>query len=115
MAIRTLSIEPSDRLSITLTGHLTCRCPVNGKRDEATVTVAYTPVEMVLELAALAEYLDGFRVREITHEAATAIIADEIRWSVMSDDVTVTTVWAPVEGIDCVVTCSTSRPSAATS
>jgi NADPH-dependent 7-cyano-7-deazaguanine reductase QueF len=115
MAIRTLSIEPGDRLSITLTGHLTCRCPVNEKRDSARVTVTYRPVEQVLELTALADYLASFQERPITHEAATAIIADEIRWSVLSDDVTVTTDWEPVEGIDCVVTCSTSPRSAASS
>lgn len=115
MAIRTLSIEPSDRLSITLTGRLVCQCPVNGRRDEAVVAVTYTPVEMALELTAFAEYLAGFGGRPITHEAVTAIIADEIRWAVMSDDVTVTTTWEPIEGIGCVVTCSTSRPSAVSS
>src|SRR5689334_16713317 len=112
MTLRTLAIEPGDRLSIQLTGRMTCRCPINGKCDEATVSVTYTPVERVLELAALSNYLAGSQDRSITHEAATAIIADEIRWSVMSDDVTVTTTWSPVEGIDCAVTCSTSRPSA---
>jgi 7-cyano-7-deazaguanine reductase len=111
MALHTLSIEPANRLSIKLTGLLTCRCPINGKRDTAVVTVTYTPAEMVLELTALADYLAGFQDRSITHEAATAMIADTIRWSVMSDDVTVTTEWAPVEGIDCVVTCSTSPRS----
>lgn len=115
MALRTLSIEPGDRLSISLTGRLACRCPVNGKRDEATVTVTYTPAEMVLELTALAAYLADFQDRSITHEAVTAIIADEIRWSVMSDDVTVTTDWAPVEGVGCVITCSTSPRSAVNS
>lgn len=115
MALRTLSINPNDRLSITLTGRLTCRCPVNEKQDEAIVTVTYKPVEAVLELASFSDYLDAFRDRPITHEEATAVIADEIRWSVMSDEVTVATTWEPVEGIDCVVTCSTSPRSAVTS
>jgi NADPH-dependent 7-cyano-7-deazaguanine reductase QueF len=103
MALRTLSIEPGDRLSITLTGHMACRCPINGKRDEATVMVTYTPVDMVLELAAFADYLVSFQARPITHEEATAVIANEVRWSVMSDEVTVTTNWAPVEGVECIV------------
>lgn len=111
VAIRTLSIEPGDCLVIRLTGHLACRCPVNGRQDDATVTVTYTPNEMVLELTAFAEYLAGFWDRSITHEAVTAILADDIRWSVMSDDVTVTTEWAPIEGVGCVVTCSTSAHS----
>ena len=115
MALRTLSISTDAHLSITLVGHLTCRCPVNGKRDEAKVTVTYTPAETALELTALADYLASFQDRPITHEAVTAIIADEIRWSVMSDDVTVATDWTPVEGIGCVVTCSTSPRSAANS
>jgi NADPH-dependent 7-cyano-7-deazaguanine reductase QueF len=109
--IRTLSLDPSARISVQLVGRLTCRCPVNGERDEATVTITYTPVEMVLELAALADYLAGFQDRSITHEAVTAIIADEIRWSVMSDDVTVATDWTAVESIGCVITCSTSPRS----
>ena len=102
MALRTLTVDPANKLFITIAGRLTCLCPVNGKRDSATVEVSYQPAAgAVVELAAFAAYLAGFESRTVSHEDATAEIADEIRWSIMSDDLTVRTVWEPVEGIEC--------------
>lgn len=104
MALRTLSIDPSNKLSIAIAGRLACLCPVNGRRDSATVEVNYQPsIGAVIELEAFAAYLAGFEGRTVSHEEATLEIADEIRWSIMSDDLTVRTTWVPIEGIECSV------------
>jgi NADPH-dependent 7-cyano-7-deazaguanine reductase QueF len=106
MGIRTLSIDPTNRTSIQLAGRLTCLCPVNGKRDYATVEVSYHPTASVVELESFAAYLASFANEQIGHEAVTEAIRDEIAEETLPDDLTVRTRWEPVEGVECVVVAS---------
>lgn len=94
---------PSCGLRITLAGRLTCRCPVNGRRDYARVEVAYAPTAALLELEAFGRYLASFAERALSHEETTAEIRAAIAEEVAPDDLTVTTIWEPVEGVECVV------------
>lgn len=102
--LATLSIDPAERISVTIAGRLTCRCPVNQRRDYATVEVAYTPNGAVVELESFGAYLGSFANRDAAHEMVTVEIGHEIHEATGADDITVRTVWEPVEGVACVVT-----------
>lgn len=101
--MRTLEIAPRAHLSISLRGRLTCLCPVNGRRDYAAVEVAYCPTGGVLELESFAAYLATYGGRTVSHEDATAEIRAEIAALLKPGDLTVTTTWDAVEGVECVV------------
>lgn len=102
--IRTLSLDPNARpLSVTLAGRLTCVCPVNERRDHATIQVVYRPVGAAVELESFARYLSHWSETQASHELVTQEIADDIKQATEAEDVTVRTTWEPVEGIACVV------------
>ena len=101
-----LLLRTQDRhgdLTITLRGRLTCICPFNGLRDEATVEIVYVPALSLIELEAFAEYLRTFSDRKLSHEDATREILATLYDETEPRRLTVTTTWAPVEGIDCTV------------
>ena len=106
MALRTLTLDPKYRLSVNLTARLTCLCPVNGRRDYATVEIAYVPTGAVVELESLQRWLDSYAMETISHEEITQAIRDEIAEETMADDLTVRTRWDAVEGVECVVSVS---------
>jgi 7-cyano-7-deazaguanine reductase len=56
----------------------TCLCPRSGYPDFATVVVDYVPEASVVELKSLKLYINGYRDRQISHEAATNTILDEL-------------------------------------
>jgi 7-cyano-7-deazaguanine reductase len=49
----------------------TCLCPRSGYPDFATIRVRYVPDRWIVELKSLKLYLNSFRDRAISHEAAT--------------------------------------------
>jgi len=55
-----------------------CRCPRSGYPDFATITLAYTPSEYVIELKALKLYINSFIDRYISHENAANEIYDTL-------------------------------------
>lgn len=57
----------------------TCLCPRSGYPDFATIHVTYTPDKKVVELKSLKLYLNGFRDKSISHEAATNVIFDALK------------------------------------
>lgn len=57
----------------------TCLCPRSGYPDFATIRVSYVPDEKVVELKSLKLYLNAFRDRAISHEAAANLIFDDIK------------------------------------
>jgi 7-cyano-7-deazaguanine reductase len=57
----------------------TCVCPRSGYPDFATIRVVYTPDKSVVELRSLKLYLNSFRERRISHEAATNEIFDSLK------------------------------------
>lgn len=57
----------------------TCLCPRSGYPDFATIRVIYVPDKKVVELKSLKLYLNAFRDRYISHEAATNTVFDELK------------------------------------
>ena len=56
----------------------TCLCPRSGYPDFATMVVEYVPDASVVELKSLKLYINGYRDRGISHEAATNEILDDL-------------------------------------
>ena len=56
----------------------TCRCPRSGYPDFATVHLILIPDEKVVELKHLKLWLNSFRDRQVSHEAATAELLETI-------------------------------------
>lgn len=56
----------------------TCLCPRSGYPDFATIVIDYIPETAVVELKALKLYINGYRNRALSHEAATNDILDDL-------------------------------------
>ncbi len=56
----------------------TCLCPRSGYPDFATIHISYIPDEHIVELKSLKLWLNKFRQRYISHEAATNEIFDAL-------------------------------------
>ncbi len=73
----------------------TCLCPRSGFPDFATITVDYVPDQQVVELKSLKLYINKYRNRQISHEAATNTILNDLvallspRWLRVVADFTV--------------------------
>ena len=73
----------------------TCLCPRSGFPDFATIIIDYVPDQTVVELKSLKFYINRYRNRQISHEAATNTILDELvallapRWMRVVADFTV--------------------------
>ena len=57
----------------------TCLCPRSGYPDFATIKVVYVPDRKVVELRSFKLYLNSYRNRSISHEAATNAIFDDLK------------------------------------
>ncbi len=73
----------------------TCLCPRSGFPDFATIIIDYVPEQSVVELKSLKLYINQYRNRQISHEAATNRILNELvallgpRWMRVVADFTV--------------------------
>jgi 7-cyano-7-deazaguanine reductase len=73
----------------------TCLCPRSGFPDFATIIVDYVPDQYIAELKSLKLYINGYRNRQISHEAATNTILSDLialitpRWIRVVGDFTV--------------------------
>jgi 7-cyano-7-deazaguanine reductase len=73
----------------------TCLCPRSGFPDFATMVIDYVPDQSVVELKSLKLYINSYRNRQISHEAVTNLILDELvallkpRWMRVVGDFTV--------------------------
>lgn len=73
----------------------TCLCPRSGFPDFATIIIDYAPDQSVVELKSLKLYINQYRNRQISHEAAANTILDELmallspRWMRVVADFTV--------------------------
>ncbi len=56
----------------------TCLCPRSGYPDFATIVIDYAPGPSVVELKSLKLYINGFRDRALSHEAAANAILDDL-------------------------------------
>ncbi len=69
------------RIDITFP-EFTCLCPRSGYPDFATIKISYIPDEKIVELRSLKLWLNKFRGRYISHEAATNEIFDTL-WKLL--------------------------------
>ncbi len=73
----------------------TCLCPRSGYPDFALVKVRYQPRDWIVELRSLKLYINGYRNRHISHEAAANQILDDLvalldpRWMRVTADFSV--------------------------
>jgi 7-cyano-7-deazaguanine reductase len=66
-------------LEITLDCHeFTCRCPITGQPDWATIRIDYRPGDRVVETKSLKLYLETFREEGIFHEHLATKIRDDL-------------------------------------
>ena len=56
----------------------TCLCPRSGFPDFATIVIDFAPGPSVVELKSLKLYINGYRDRALSHEAATNDILDDL-------------------------------------
>jgi 7-cyano-7-deazaguanine reductase len=56
----------------------TCLCPRSGFPDFATLVLDYVPGPLVVELRSLKLYINGFRDRRLSHEAAVNEVAETL-------------------------------------
>jgi 7-cyano-7-deazaguanine reductase len=56
----------------------TCLCPRSGFPDFALIKVRYQPRDWIVELRSLKLYINGYRDRAISHEAAANQILDDL-------------------------------------
>lgn len=82
----------------------TCLCPKTGQPDFATITIAYTPAEKIVELKSLKLYLWHFRDQGAFHEAVTNRILDDLVAALNPKGMTVTGDFMVRGGITTVVT-----------
>lgn len=107
MWMKTIEWSSGVNIEIRMTGDLYCLCPVNGRQDHAFVEVVYTPSSALLELGSFRDHLATYATQEILHERATVGLFMELSGDVVPRSLSVRTTWDAVEGIPCVVTCST--------
>jgi 7-cyano-7-deazaguanine reductase len=73
----------------------TCLCPRSGFPDFATITIDYVPGQHVVELKSLKLYINTYRNRQISHEAAANTVLNDLitllspRWMRVVADFTV--------------------------
>ncbi len=59
-------------------GEFTCRCPVTGQPDWATITIEYRPGKRAVETKSLKLYLETFREEGIFHEHLATRMRDDL-------------------------------------
>jgi len=73
----------------------TCLCPRSGFPDFATIIIDYVPDQYVVELKSLKLYINKYRNRQISHEAAANVLLNDLiallspRWMRVVADFTV--------------------------
>lgn len=79
-AVPILERDESDaRSTVTIeTGEVTAWCPYEGTADYYDLEITYQPAGYVLELISLRDYLQSFRDEEISHEAFTDRVFEDL-------------------------------------
>ena len=83
----------------------TSLCPVTGQPDFGTITFAYTPGELCVELKSLKLYLQRFRNQGIFYEAVVNRLLDDFVAACRPLRCAVTGAFTPRGGITTTVTC----------
>jgi 7-cyano-7-deazaguanine reductase len=81
IADRTLETFPVDDASLEVVldcSEFTCRCPVTGQPDWATIEIRYRPGPRVVETKSLKLYLETFRDEGVFHEHVARQLRDDL-------------------------------------
>ncbi len=87
----------------------TCRCPLTGQPDWATISIEYRPGALAVETKSLKLYLETFREEGIFHEHLATKMRDDLVAALHPVALTVTVRFHPRGGI--AVTASSSHPA----
>jgi 7-cyano-7-deazaguanine reductase len=68
----------------------TCRCPITGQPDWASIDVEYVPNGLAVETKSMKLYLETFREEGIFHEALADVIAGDVHEATNARHVRVT-------------------------
>ena len=80
-------------------------CPVTGQPDFGTITYAYEPADLCVELKSLKLYLQRFRNEGIFYEAVVNRLLDDFIRAAKPRKLTVVGAFTPRGGITTTVTC----------
>jgi 7-cyano-7-deazaguanine reductase len=69
--------DPSQEITIDCQ-EFTCRCPVTGQPDWATIQIQYQPRDRAVETKSLKLYLETFREEPIFHEHLATKLRDDL-------------------------------------
>lgn len=69
--------DPSQEITIDCR-EFTCRCPVTGQPDWATICIQYQPRDRAVETKSLKLYLETFRDEPIFHEHLATRLRDDL-------------------------------------
>src|SRR6516164_1087684 len=91
----------------------TSLCPKTGQPDFGTITFAYTPAKLCVELKSLKLYLERFRNQGIFYENVINRLLDDFVKAVQPRRLKVVGAFTPRGGITTTVTCEHVSPTAA--
>jgi len=84
----------------------TSLCPKTGQPDFGTITFAYSPADLCVELKSLKRYLQGFRNQGVFYEHVVNRLLDDFMSACRPRRCRVTGAFTPRGGITTTVTCN---------
>jgi 7-cyano-7-deazaguanine reductase len=107
-AIEAFPIDDPTQVITLDCGEFTCRCPITGQPDWATISISYRPGTLAVETKSLKLYLETFREEGIFHEHLATRMRDDLVAALDPVALTVTVRFNARGGI--AVTASSSHP-----
>jgi 7-cyano-7-deazaguanine reductase len=108
-AIEAFPIADTTQVITLHCAEFTCRCPITGQPDWATISIEYRPGKLAVETKSLKLYLETFREEGIFHEHLATVIRDDLVAALDPAALTVTVRFNSRGGI--AVTASSSYPA----
>jgi len=108
-AIEAFPIDDPTQVITLDCGEFTCRCPITGQPDWATISIEYRPAALAVETKSLKLYLETFREEGIFHEHLATRMRDDLVAALDPVALTVTVRFNSRGGI--AVTASSSHPA----
>lgn len=76
--LETFGVSDSSQEIVLDCREFTCRCPVTGQPDWATIRIDYQPNGLAVETKSLKLYLETFRDEKIFHEHLATLLRDDL-------------------------------------
>jgi 7-cyano-7-deazaguanine reductase len=108
-AIEAFPIDDPTQVITLDCAEFTCRCPITGQPDWATISIEYRPSTLAVETKSLKLYLETFREEGIFHEHLATRMRDDLVAALDPLSLTVTVRFNSRGGI--AVTASSSHPA----